>query len=74
MLAMASSESGPSHHQVLGNHAYSISSVDKVNKTVTVSNPHNTNSRITLSYDEFKTSYRALTFAVMPSGTTRINN
>ena len=43
----------PISDQLLRNHAYSILDVNSKNKTVTISNPHNTAAPLMASYDQF---------------------
>ncbi|MEI7498385.1 MAG: C2 family cysteine protease [Candidatus Falkowbacteria bacterium] len=49
-------EDGSSNFFVPG-HAYSLSCVDKINKTVTVNNPWNTTKKIEIPFDIFKNTF-----------------
>ena len=44
-------------------HAYSVKSVDKFQKTVTVVNPHSTSVEIIMTYDQFIRSFNCITSA-----------
>ena len=52
----------PSHDQIVGNHAYTVSSVDPEAGTVTVTNPWaagdpNAPKNVTMSYEEYKDTF-----------------